>query len=149
MSLYGGAAPARFEADGEAVDVSSSSAVTRAVESAAQAAAVRVDREMARKRAGRSTIAIFLSGAKDPVYLRRVLRDLRRCEGVEGASLITWRSLDDMALIHAYAVGLGADLLAARLLRVDTALNIGSVETEDRRILLEGPEASAPEDRGD
>lgn len=151
ISLYGGAGasePARFAGDGEAVDVSSLSAVSRAIESAAQTAAARVEAEMAKKRAGRETVALFLSGAKDPVYLRRVLRDLRAVPGVEGAALVEWRALDDMALLHAYAVGLGADMLAARLLRQDSSLRVGSIETEDRRILLEGPEIPISEDRG-
>ena len=31
-----------------------------------------------RKRAGRATLAVFVSGRKDPALLRRVLADLRR-----------------------------------------------------------------------
>jgi hypothetical protein len=147
--VVGATIPARIETQGEDVDVSSTSAVARAIEIAAQESAVRVDGEMDRRRGGRGVIAVFLSGHKDLGYIDRVIRDLRRTPGVEGAALIGWRDLDDMALIHAYVQGLHADLLTARLLRGDASLRVGSIETEDGRIQLEGPEISAAEDRGE
>ncbi|MDE2141245.1 MAG: hypothetical protein KGJ84_02385 [Elusimicrobia bacterium] len=152
VALYGVAgstAPTRLDADGEAVDVSSNPAVARAIEDAAQQAAQLVDADMARRHAGRAIVAVFVSGYKDPAYLSRVLRDLRGVPGVEGAALVGWRDLDDMALVHAYVDGLHADLLTARLLRGDASLRVGSVESEDGRIQLDGPEASAAQDRGD
>ena len=91
VALYGVAgstAPTRIEADGEAVDVSSASCVAHAIEAAAQDAAVRVEKEMSRKRAGRALIAVFLSGYKEMGYISRVIRDLRRVPGVEGAALV-------------------------------------------------------------
>lgn len=151
VSLYGVAGssgPARFDGNGEATDVSSFSASGRALEYAAQDAAREVEAEMARRRAGRATIAIFLSGRKETDYVLRVIRDLRRVPGVEGAALAAWRALDEMLLLHAYAVGLGADLLTARLLRQDASLRVGSIETSDNRLTLEGPEIPESEDRG-
>lgn len=152
VALYGVAGssePARFDGNGEDTDVSSFSALGHALEYAAQDAARLVDAEMARRRAGRATIAIFLSGRKETGYLLRVIQDLRRTPGVEGAALVSWRALDDMPLLHAYTVGLGADLLTARLLRQDASLRIGSIETEDNRLTLEGPEIPESEDRGE
>ena len=69
--------------------------------------------------------------------------------GVEGASLTAWSSYEGMPLIHAYAAGLRVDELAARLLRLDPALRVDAIETEDGRLTLEGPEVPENEDRGD
>lgn len=152
VALYGVAGssePSRLDADGEAVDVSSTPAVARAIEAAAQQAAQLVDSDMARRHAGRAVVAVFVSGYKDPGYLSRVLKDLRGVPGVEGAALVDWSALDGMPLIHAYVAGLHADILTARLLRADASLRVGSVESEDGRIQLDGPEATAAQDRGD
>lgn len=152
VALYGVAGssgPARFDGNGEATDVSSFSALGHALEYAAQDAARLVDAEMARRRAGRATIAIFLSGRKETGFVLRVIQDLRRTPGVEGAALVAWSSLDEMPLLHAYAAGFGADLLTARLLRQDASLRIGSIETSDNRLTLEGPEIPESEDRGE
>lgn len=152
VSLYALAAstePAAFESSGEALDVSSASATARAIEAAAQEAAVRVDGGMAARRGGRATLAVLVSGRKDPAYLGRVVSDLRRAPGVVGAALASWSSLDGMALIHVYVRGLKAEDLAARLLHDDASLRIGAIETADGRLTLEGPELLESEDRGD
>jgi hypothetical protein len=151
LSLYGvdrSTEPARLDADGEALDVSSFSAVTRAIEAAAQEAALRVEGIMARKRVGRATIGILVSGYTDPVFLMRLIGALRRVEGVEGAALVSWRDLDEMALIHAYAGVLTADALAAKLINADPALRVTAVETEDGRLTIAGPPVSATDDTG-
>ena len=151
FSLHGvdrSTAPAPLDADGEALDVSSFSAVSRAIEAAAQEAALRMDKLLARKRAGRATIAVLVSGDKDPSFLNRLVADLRRVEGVQGAALISWRDLDQMALIHAYAGALAADGLAAKLINADPSLRVTAVETEDGRLTIAGPQTSASEDRG-
>ena len=144
----GSTAPARFDADAEDVDVSSGSAMTRALEAAAQEGAARVEREMARRREGRATLAVYLAGQKSLAYTSQVLRDLRRVPGVEGAALVSWSDLDEMPLLHVYARGLQTDLLAARLLAGDASLRVGSIETEDGRLTLDGPETPISEDRG-
>lgn len=151
VSLYALASSTQatsLEASGESLDVSSASAVTRAVEQAAQEAALRVERAQRARRGGRATLAVLISGRKDPRYLARVVSDLRRSPGVEGAALTQWRSLDDMALIHAYARGVKAEELAARLLHDDASLRVAAIETEDGRLTLEGPEIPESEDRG-
>ena len=151
LALYGlgrSTEPARVEADGEALNVSSGSALTDAIEAAAQAAAMRVEKAAARRREGRATIGVLVSGWKDTAFLRRRVADLRGVEGVDGAALVAWRALDDMALIHAYAGALTADGLAARLLNADPALRVTAVETEDARLTIAGPERPAAQDRG-
>jgi hypothetical protein len=151
LALYGidrSTEPARFTGDGEALDVSSFSAVTRAVEAASQEAALRVEGLLARRRAGRATIGVLVSGYKDPAFLKRLLGDLRRIEGIDGAALISWQELDEMALFHAYASTLAADTLAAKLINSDPTLRITAVETEDGRLTIAGPELPASEDRG-
>ncbi len=151
LSLYGvdpSSTPARIDADGEALDVSSGPAVSHAIEAAAQEAALRMQGLMAHKRVGRSTIGILVSGYKDPAFLNRLVDALRRVEGVEGAALISWQDLDGMALIHAYAGTLTPDVLAARLLNADSKLRITAVETEDGRLTIMGPEIPESEDKG-
>ena len=151
LSLYGldrSTAPVRLDADGEALDVSSFSAVEHAVEAAAQVAAMRAEGILARKRVGRTTIGVFVSGYKDPAFLNRLVSDLRRVEGVEGAALVSWQGLDEMALLHAYATTLTAESLAARLINSDPALRVTAVETEDGRLTIAGPQVPASEDTG-
>lgn len=152
ISLYGlsapGAAPERFDADGQALDVSSFSAVSHALEQAAQEAAARVDGALSRRRAGRATLGVLISGYKQPELIRRVVDDLRRVPGVEGAALATWHGPDEMALIHVFAAGLRADALAARLLHDDASLRVDAIETQDGRVTVEGPEVPESEDRG-
>jgi hypothetical protein len=151
LSLYGlerSTEPFRVEAEGEALNVSSSSAVTDAIEVAAQGAAVRVETLMARKHVGRATIGVLITGYKEPAFLNHLVADLRRTEGVDGASLISWNS-EGMALIHVYATTLTADGLAAKLINADTALRITGIETEDGRLTIAGPEIPASEDRGE
>jgi len=151
LSLYGlgrSTEPARVEADGEALDVSSGSAVTAAIEAAAQEAAMRVEKVAARRHEGRATIGVLVSGWKDPAFLRRLIADLRGIEGVDGAALVAWKGLDEMALIHAYAGAYTADALAAKLINADPTLRITAVETEDNRLTIAGPELPASLDRG-
>jgi hypothetical protein len=151
LALYGVAGatePARFDADGEALDVSSAAAITQSVEQAAQAAAVRVGTTMERKRVGRATIAVLVSGWKDPAFLREVVDELRRTDGIVGASLISWHGLDDMALIHAYATTLTADGLAAKLINRAPKLRVTAVESEDSRLTIAGPQIPESQDRG-
>ena len=151
LSLYGAdrsTEPARLDADGEALNVSSASAVMDAIEAAAQEAATRVEKAMARRHVGRTTIGVLVSGYKDPAFLNRVVGDLRRIEGVEGAALISWQGLEEMALIHAFAGSFTADALAAKLINSDPTLRITAVETEDGRITIAGPQTPASEDRG-
>jgi hypothetical protein len=151
LSLYGGSAAREAEplvADGEALEVSSAAAVSRSIEAAAQQAAVRVQELMTRKRAGRSTIAVMLSGYQDQTFIARVLRDLRRTPGVEGAALTAWAVDDTMASINAYATGLSADALAATLINRDPALRVVGVESEDNRLTVEGEQIPAGEDKG-
>lgn len=150
LSLYGvdrSTSPARFDADGEALNVSSFSAVADAIEAAAQDAAVRVEGLMARKHVGRATIGVLVSGYKDPVFLKQLIDELRGVEGVEGAALISWHD-DNLALIHAYATTLTADGLAAKLINAYPELRIMAIETEDHRITIAGPEIPASEDTG-
>jgi len=151
LGLYGADAstmPARFDADGEALNVSSASAVLDAIEAAAQEAATRVDKAMARRHVGRTTIGVLVSGYKDPAFLNLFVVDLRLIESVEGAALISWQGLDEMALMHAYSGTLTADALAAKLINSDPTLRITAVETEDGRITIAGPQTPASEDRG-
>lgn len=146
--LSGSTEPARLEGDGDALSVSSFSAVTDAIEAAAQDAAMRVEKVAARRHEGRETIGILVSGWKNAAFLKRLVGDLRRTEGVDGAALVAWRELDDMALLHAYAGSLTADALAAKLITLDPSLRITAVETEDQRLTVEGPQVPASEDRG-
>ena len=151
LSLYGvdpSTTPARIDADGEALDVSSGAAVAHAIEAAAQEAALRMEGLMTRKRVGRSTIGILVSGYKDPAFLTRLVGDLRRIEGVEGAALVSWQDLDEMVLIHAFAGTLAADGLAAKLINVDPKLRITAVETEDGRLTIAGSQIPESEDKG-
>ena len=151
LSLYGvdrGTAPARFEADGEARDVSSFSAVAGAIGAAAQDAALRAEGLMARKHAGHATIGVLVSGYKDPVFLNQVVADLRLIEGVEGAALTSWHGFDEMALIQAYASTLTVDALAAKLINAHPKLRITAVETQDVRITIAGPRVPESEDLG-
>ena len=151
LSLYGvdrSTEPARLDAEGEALNVSSASAVADSIEAAAQEAAMRLNSLIERKRAGRATIGVLVSGYKDPAFLNRLVGDLRRIEGVEGAALISWNGLDEMALIHAYAGALTADALAAKLINGDPQLRVTAVETGDARLTIAGPEIPASEDRG-
>jgi len=151
LSLYGmtrSTEPIRVEADGEALAVSSGSAVTDAIEAAAQEAAMRVEKAAAKRHEGRAVIGVLVSGWKDPAFLRRLIVNMRGIDGVDGAALVAWRELDDMALIHAYAGALTADGLAARLLNADPTLRITAVETEDGRLTIAGPELPASQDRG-
>jgi hypothetical protein len=147
FSLGASTETASFDAEGEALDVSSTSVVAHAIEQAAQEAALRVENVMTRKRAGHATFAVLVSGYKDPALLRRVLRDLRRAPGVEGAALVSWHGLDEMALLHAYAAGITVDVLAAKLLNGDPALRITAIETEDGRITVAGDNPES-EDKG-
>ncbi|MFI5349418.1 MAG: hypothetical protein ACHQ2Z_07735 [Elusimicrobiota bacterium] len=151
LSLYGvgrSTEPARLEADGDAFNVSSFTAVADSIEAAATTAALRVEGVMARKRVGRATIGVLVSGYRDPAFLNALVGDLRRTEGVEGAALVSWQGAEEMALIHAYAGALAADALAAKLLNLDPLLRITAVETEDQRLTIKGPEIPASEDRG-
>lgn len=149
IALYAGtSAPERVVADGEALDVSSFSAISHALDQAAQAAAARVDRAIVRSRGGRATLAVLVSGYKDPTLLRRVIDDLRRAMGVQAAALVSWHGLDDMAVIRVYASDLRADVLAARLLHGDTTLRLDAIETEDGRLTVAGPEVPESADRG-
>jgi hypothetical protein len=151
LALYrtdGSTAPARFDADGEALDVSSGPAVAQALEAAAQSAAVRVEGLMARERVGRATIGVLVSGWKDPAFVGRVVDELRAADGVAGAALITWHGLDDMAVIHAYATTLTADALAAKLINRDPDLRVTAVETADKRLTIAGPQIPDSEDKG-
>ena len=151
LSLYGldrSTEPARLEADGDALNVSSFTAVADAIEAAATTAALRVEGVAARKHVGRATIGILVSGYRDPAFLIRLVGDLRRAEGVEGAALISWQSAEEMVLIHAYSGALAADALAAKLINLDPLLRITAVETEDQRITIAGPQVPASEDAG-
>lgn len=151
LALYGmsrSTEPVRVEADGEALDVSSGSALTAAIEAAAQDAAMRVEKAAARRHEGRATIGVLVSGWKDPAFLRRLIADLRGIEGVDGAALVAWRELDDMALIHAYAGSYTADALGAKLINADPTVRITAVETEDGRLTVAGPQVPAAADRG-
>lgn len=141
--------PARLETAAQDVDVSSRAAVTHALELAAQDAAARAERRVVAARGGRATLAVLVAGRKDPAYLRRLVSDLRRVDGVAGAALVAWKSYDGMPLVHAYASGLRADELAARLLRLDPSVRVDAIETEDGRLTVEGPEVPENEDRGD
>lgn len=151
LSLYGMTAstePARLDADGEALDTSTSAAATEAMEAAAQEAALRVENLMTRKRAGHAQLEVVVSGFKDPALLRRVLGDLRRVPGIEGASLVSWHGEDEMALMHAYALGVTVDVLAAKLINSDPSLRIMAIETDDGRITIEGSAIPLSEDNG-
>jgi hypothetical protein len=146
--VFGASEPARFEAEGEALDVSSAAAVTEAMEQAAQEAAVRVESAMAKRHVGRSTIAVMASGWKDPAFLKHLIEELRRIAGVEGAALMSWHGLDEMALIHVYAGTMTPDALAAKLINFDPEMRITAVENEDKRLTIAGPQIPASEDVG-
>jgi hypothetical protein len=151
LALYGverSTSPARFDADGDALDVSSGAAVTAAIESAAQVAAVRVEGLMARKHVGRATIAVLISGYRDPVFLNHVLADLRGTDGIEGAALVSWQGPEEMAVIHAYATTMTAESLSTKLINSDPELRVTAVENEDQRITIAGPSIPASEDMG-
>ena len=150
VALYaaGGTAPDRLEGEGSALDVSSSAAVSHAVEAAAQDVAVRVEGVMTRGRSGHATISVVLSGYKELGLLHRVIADLRKTPGVEGASLVLWHGEDEMAVVHAYARGLNAEALAGKLINGDPGLRIVGIETSDSKITVEGPQIPESEDRG-
>ena len=141
--------PMRWEVSGQSVDVSSVAAVARALEIASQEAAMRFDGEINRRRGGRATLAVLVSGRKELGYLLRVVKGLRRSRGIVAAALVMWNELKDMALLQAYAEGTKVDELAARLLQRDSSLRIDAVETEDGRLTLQGPQTSLSDDRGE
>jgi hypothetical protein len=150
LTLYGvdrGTTPVAVEADGEALNVSSFSAVADAIEQAAQDAAMRVEKVMAGKHVGRNMIGVLVSGYKDPAFLKKLVEELRETEGIEGAALVLWRE-DEMALIHVYAGTYTADNLAAKLINAYPELRITAIETEDRRLTIAGPDIPASEDMG-
>ena len=62
--------------------------------------------------------------------------------------MVAWDADDGAPLIHAYAEGLGADVLAGKLIHDDASLRIVGIETEDRRLTIDGPEIPESEDRG-
>ncbi len=140
--------PVGVRAESDAIDVSSGSAVTRAMEQAAQEAAVRVDARIAAAHGGRKTLAVLISARRDPAFLRRLVADLRRVPGVAGAALVSWSTSDSMPLIHVYSTRIKVDDLAAQLLRSDPSLRVDGIESEDGRLTIQGPEISESEDRG-
>ena len=150
IALYaaGAAEPDRFDAEGTALDVSSSAAISHAFEQSAQDAAVRVEGVMARGRAGHATLTVMVSGYKDPALLRRVIADVRRTPGVESAALVSWHGQDEMAVIHAYTPTLTVEILAAKLINSDPGLRIIGIETADARVTVEGPDIPESSDRG-
>ncbi len=152
LSLYtlgASTEPAVVETASDAIDVSSGAAVARSLEQAAQEAAARVDGKINASRGGRTTLAILVAGRKDPVFLRKIVAELRRSPGIVGAALVSWSTADSMPLIHAYSTGPKVDILAAQLLHADPSLHIDGIETEDGRLTIEGPEVPLSEDRGE
>lgn len=147
-SLGASTEPTRIETASDAIDVSSGAAVTRSLEQAAQMAAVRVDEQIGAARGGKATLAVLVSGRRDPVFLKRLIGDLRRAPGIAGAALVSWSAVESMPLIHAYSTGTKVDALAAQLLHADPSLHIDGIETEDGRLTVEGPEVPLSEDRG-
>jgi hypothetical protein len=137
-----------IKTDASSVDVSSSSALTRAIEQSAEESAIRVDQLLTREREGRATLSVLMTGRKDLDYIRQVVDSLRRVPGVAGASLLTWKGADDLLTLNVYVDHLTADVLGARLLQQDPSLRVDAIETQDGRLTLQGPDIPANEDRG-
>jgi hypothetical protein len=151
LSLYDAAGSSvALAGDGEALDVSSASAVSHAIEQAAQDAAVRIEAAMTAKKSGRETFAVLLTGDKQPSFVSEVIGDLRRTPGVAGAALVGWRAAEEeAALVHVFVTGMALDQLAGRLMHDDPALRVTAIETEDKRLTLAGPDIPPSRDRGE
>ncbi|MDE2490180.1 MAG: hypothetical protein KGM24_04995 [Elusimicrobia bacterium] len=147
--LRASSAAQSFTASGRTVELSSASAISRAIDQATAEAALRISKLIERGRAGRTTIAVLLDGYKDPAYVRRVIDDLRAAPGVAGASLIAWNGPEGMTLVRAFAVGLTAETLTAELLERDSSLRVSGIESEDGRLTLDGPDIPESQDRGE
>jgi hypothetical protein len=132
-------APIPFGADAEAVDVSTSAAVDRALEQLGTEVAGGVARRVAERRAGRESVAFMLAGAKDPARVRSLIAALRKVPGVEGASLYQWNGPFDSMDVWAFVQGLTPESLAAKLLGDNPDLRIIGIDSEAHEIFLEAP----------
>lgn len=132
-------APTLFSSYAEAVDVSTSAAVGRALEGAGQKAAAEVQAQIKSRRAGRSNVAFMLAGPKDPHRLRALLATLRGVPGVDGAALYKWNGPYDSIDVWAYAQGLSPEDLVARVLHADPSLTVVGIDSEEREVFLQPP----------
>ncbi len=132
-------APYAFSTYDEEVDVSTKAALSRALEQVGQKASTEVQARVRAARAGRNHVAFMLAGPKDPERVRSLLSTLRRTPGVDGAALYKWNGPYDSVDIWAYARGLTAEDLVARVLRVDPSLNFVGIDSELREVFIEAP----------
>ncbi len=131
--------PTLFSAYDEAVDVSTSAAVGRALEGAGQKAATEVQAQIKSRRAGRSNVAFMLAGPKDPSRLRSLLTMLRGVPGVDGAALYKWNGPYDSIDVWAYVQGLSPEDLVARVIKADPSLTVVGIDSELREVFLQPP----------
>ena len=134
------AAPvSQAQSDASVLDVSSSAARGKALDSAGEQAASKVAAEIVRSRGGRSEGAVFVVGGSDLGRLKALLAAVRGIEGVAGAYLGIWRGEEETVILRVFMAGLKIDGLAARLLRRDPSLTLLSVESESGRLAVELP----------
>lgn len=132
-------APAAFESSASAVDVSTTASLTRALEQTGQAAAAQVQARIEKRRAGRTTVACLLPGAKDLGRVRALLSTLRGMPEVEGAVLYAWDGPFDSMSVWVFVHDLTPEGLVARLLHVDHELRVTGIDSEEREIFFEAP----------
>jgi hypothetical protein len=128
---------AQSQSDASVLDVSSSAARGKALDTAGEEAASKVVVEIKRSLGGRSEGAIFVVGGGDLARLKSLLAAVRGIEGVAGAYLGVWRDEDGSVIIRVFMTGMKIDDLAARLLRRDPSLTLLSVESGDGRLTVE------------
>ncbi len=128
---------AQTQSDASVLDVSSSAARGKALDTAGEEAASKVVAEIKRSLGGRSEGAIFVVGGGDLARLKSLLGAVRGIEGVSGAYLGVWRDEDGSVIIRVFLNGMKIDDMAARLLRRDPSLTLLSVESGDGRLTVE------------
>lgn len=130
---------AQTQSDASVLDVSSSSARGKALDTAGEDAASRLAAAIKRSLGGRSEGAIFVVGGSNLPRLKTLLAAVRGLEGVSGAYLGVWRGEEESVILRVFMTGMKIDDLAARLLRRDPSLTLLSVEPETGRLAVELP----------
>lgn len=130
---------AQTQAEASVLDTSSAAARGKALDQVGEETAGKVAAEILRRRDGRSEGAVMVVGGSDLGRVKGLLADVRRVEGVAGAYLGVWRGEEETVILRVFLRGLKIDGLAARLLRLNPALTLLSVEPEDGRLALELP----------
>ena len=128
---------AQTQSDASVLDVSSTAARGKALDSAGEALATKLAAVITRSQGGRSEGAVFIVGGTDVMRIKSLLAAVRAIEGVSGAYLGVWKSEEESVILRVFLTGLKIDDLAARLLRRDASLTLLSVEPEDGRLAVE------------